>query len=151
MKAWRQHRVTTEHSSSNIPIGIKSQRFFYSGVPNIKESVMAEGGKKASSKKSTERHNTDIREREYERRFAMLLATAWSDKAFMQRLLQEPQKCFEEFGLSVPEGRKVHVHVDTAQDLHIVIPDKPPAFDEAIVVEPANRCWKSSKCWNLCD
>lgn len=112
---------------------------------------MAESRKKAGSKKPDERHNSDIREREYERRFAMLLATAWSDKAFMQRLVQDPVKCFEEFGLTLPEGRKVHVHVDTANEMHIVIPEEPPAFDEAIEVEQARNCWKSSKCWNLCD
>lgn len=112
---------------------------------------MAESRKKAGSKKPNERHNSDIREREYERRFAMLLATAWSDKTFMQRLVQDPVKCFEEFGLTLPEGRKVHVHVDTANEMHIVIPEEPPAFDEAIEVEQARNCWKSSKCWNLCD
>jgi Nitrile hydratase, alpha chain len=98
-----------------------------------------------------EQYSADLREREYQRRFAMLLATAWRDQHFIQRLLKEPQKCFEEFGISLPKGRQVVVHIDTPERLNVVIPERPQAFDEAIRMEAADNCWKSSKCWNLCD
>jgi len=98
-----------------------------------------------------DKHNIDLREREYQRRFAMLLATAWRDQDFMQRLLNQPLECFEQFGITVPKDRRILVHVDTDKELHVVIPERPPAFDEAIEMDTADNCWKSSKCWNLCD
>jgi len=98
----------------------------------------------------TDEHKTGLREREYQRRYAMVLATAWRDKEFMQRLMREPRACFGEFGIVLPADREVVVHVDTDKEIHIVIPPRPPDFGEAIEME-ADDCWKSSKCWNLCD
>ena len=99
----------------------------------------------------TEAHNADLREREYQRRYAMLLATAWRDQEFMQRLREQPRECFKQFGITIPEDQNVHVHVDSDQELHIVIPARPPDFGEAIEIARVDDCWKSSKCWNLCD
>ena len=99
----------------------------------------------------TEKYNIDLREREYQRRFAMLLATAWKDEEFMSLLIKQPEACFKQFGITIPKGRRIVVHIDTDDESHIVIPEKPIEFDEAIEMDTADRCWKSSKCWNLCD
>jgi hypothetical protein len=107
--------------------------------------------KAEETKKFAEKYNVDLREREYQRRYAMLLATAWRDPDFMEKLLKEPMVCFEQFGIVVPQGRRIVVHVDTNEEVHVVIPARPPAFDEAIQMDAADNCWKSSKCWNLCD
>src|SRR5262245_43459881 len=98
-----------------------------------------------------EKHNDLARDREYQRRYAMLLATAWRDEGFMQRLQRDPVECFAEFGITVPNDKRLMVHVETPEELHVVIPQRPPEFDEAIKMETADNCWKSSKCWNLCD
>jgi hypothetical protein len=112
---------------------------------------MAKSKDPKKPKETAEKYNVDLREREYQRRFAMLLATAWRDPAFMQELLKNPLPCFEQFGISVPKDRKVVIHVDTEKEMHVVIPERPPAFGEAISMDTADNCWKSSKCWNLCD
>jgi hypothetical protein len=106
---------------------------------------------KEEPKKMAEKHNVDLREREYQRRFAMLLATAWRDPEFMKKVLSDPLPCFEQFGIRVPKGRKIVVHVDTDEEMHVVVPERPLAFDEAIEMATGDNCWKSSKCWNLCD
>jgi hypothetical protein len=104
----------------------------------------------ADKSRQQEEHGIDLREREYERRKAMVLATAWRDPEFMKRLTSEPRVCFGQFGIKLPENRTVIVHFDTETELHIVIPPKPPDFGDPLVMD-ADKCWKSSKCWNLCD
>lgn len=96
-------------------------------------------------------HNIDFREIEYKRRYAMLLATAWRDAEFMNRLIRQPKECLEEFGITVPKGKKISVHVDSDDEFHIVIPSAPPDFGEPIEMVADEKCWKSQKCWNLCD
>ena len=52
-----------------------------------------------------------------------LLAKAGKDKEFRARLLKNPKAALErEFGLTLTEGHEIHVHEETDQATHLVLP-----------------------------
>lgn len=62
-----------------------------------------------------------------------LRSRADEDAAFRTRLVDDPRGAIEEAtGLKVPEGFSVHVHEESATDLHLVLP---PAGGEISGVE----------------
>jgi hypothetical protein len=69
----------------------------------------------------------DPRREEAHRQWAQVVARAWSDDAFKQRLLTDPQAVLAEAGLPVPANLQVQVHEATPTHLHIVLPPPPPA------------------------
>jgi hypothetical protein len=71
----------------------------------------------------------------------------------MARLIEQPRASLEEFGIRLPDDRKIHIHLDTDRELHIVIPSRPPRFGEGIDMGGGmdSSKWSSGKCWNLCD
>ncbi len=66
---------------------------------------------------------------QYEERaqgFRRVVARAWSDAAFKQRLLADPKATLEAEGLPFPEGAEVHV-VETNNQLYYLPLPPPPA------------------------
>jgi len=59
------------------------------------------------------------------RRIAQMIARAWSDTEFKQRLLQQPNVVFTEYGISLPAGMKLQVVENTADTTYFVLPAKP--------------------------
>jgi hypothetical protein len=59
------------------------------------------------------------------RALAKVIARAWTDDTFRQWLHKDPVAALQDSGLKVPEGAKVHIHENTAKDVHVVIPTKP--------------------------
>ncbi len=59
-----------------------------------------------------------------------IVAWAWEDDAFKQRLLADPAAVLQEHGVRVPPGSKVQVIEDTAQVHHLTLPRKPDAVGE---------------------
>lgn len=54
---------------------------------------------------------------------------AMRDEAFRQRLLRDPKGALQEaFGATIPAGMTIHVHEETASDVHIVIPGAKGAY-----------------------
>jgi hypothetical protein len=54
-----------------------------------------------------------------------IMRRAMNDEAFRQELLSNPRYVLvQKLGISVPEGVKIHVHEDSASDLHLVLPVK---------------------------
>ena len=62
---------------------------------------------------------------EQAKQYGQLVARAWQDEAFKQRLLADPQAVLQEHGLPVPAGKTVRVVEDTADTMHLVLPPKP--------------------------
>lgn len=59
------------------------------------------------------------------RKYAELVAKAWSDEAFKTRLKADPAAVLRSMGMQVPEGMQVEVLESTPQKTFVVIPPKP--------------------------
>src|SRR3989442_1593129 len=57
--------------------------------------------------------------------WAKIVAKAWSDEVFKQRLLKNPEAVFQEYGLDTPEGVTFKIHENTNKVVHIALPTKP--------------------------
>jgi hypothetical protein len=65
---------------------------------------------------------------EHARQWGQVVARAWTDEGFKQRLLADPKAALAEQGLAVPAGVAVQVHEATPAVLHLVLP--PPPSDK---------------------
>jgi hypothetical protein len=54
-----------------------------------------------------------------------MVARAWTDDQFRQKLLQQPGEAFAEYELDVPAGQQLRVVEDTPQVSHFVLPSRP--------------------------
>lgn len=61
----------------------------------------------------------------WERSFSQVVAQAWSDNDYRQRLLQDPEAVLGERGLTPPAGKQVRIVEDTEDTVHVVLPAKP--------------------------
>src|SRR5438094_7362867 len=66
-------------------------------------------------------------EQEQARRYGQVVAQAWRDPAYKQRLLADPVGVLREQGLAVPAGLQVRVVENTRQLVHLILPAKPEA------------------------
>ena len=51
-----------------------------------------------------------------------ILKQTQGDEAFAARLKDDPAAVLTEHGIAVPEGITVHVHENTATDVHLILP-----------------------------
>lgn len=56
---------------------------------------------------------------------ARVVAKAWTDPEYKKRLLTNPAKVLKAEGVKTPKGAKVHLHENTAKEVHIVLPKRP--------------------------
>lgn len=70
-----------------------------------------------------------------ERAWSQLVAKAWTDEEFRDRLKNDPRAVLEEFGIEAPEGVEIQVVEDTPEVRHIVLPASPAGelADEELV------------------
>jgi hypothetical protein len=59
------------------------------------------------------------------RQLGQVLARAWQDEPFKQRLVADPRAVLREQGIVVPSGQAVRVVENTAETVHLVLPPKP--------------------------
>jgi len=59
-----------------------------------------------------------------------IIARAWRDEAFRQRLLTDPAAVLKEHKLEIPGGVQLRVLEDTDQVIHLVMPRKPALLGE---------------------
>ena len=62
---------------------------------------------------------------EQAKRYGQVVAKAWQDEAFKQRLLSDPQGALAEHGIEVPAGHEVRVVENSDNVTHVVLPAKP--------------------------
>src|SRR5262249_57099847 len=55
-----------------------------------------------------------------------VVARAWSDEAYKQRLLADPRAVLAEAGMAIPANLTMQVHEATPTHLHLVLPPPPP-------------------------
>ena len=63
------------------------------------------------------------------KQWGQVVARAWSDETYKQRLLSDPKAVLAEAGLAVPATLQVQVHEATPTHLHFVLPS-PPAGEK---------------------
>ncbi|MDD2923574.1 NHLP leader peptide family RiPP precursor [Rhodoferax sp.] len=59
-----------------------------------------------------------------------LIAKAWADEAFKQRLMADPVAVLRAEGLELPDGLSVKVLENTEQLYHLVLPPKPTELSD---------------------
>ncbi len=57
--------------------------------------------------------------------YSRVVAKAWSDEEFKQRLLADPKATLQAEGVTVPGGAEVHIMESTDQDVYFSLPAKP--------------------------
>jgi hypothetical protein len=68
----------------------------------------------------------DKKQREaFQKAWAKIIAKAWSDAAYKQRLLKDPTGVLKENGIKLPEGMSVRVNESTDKVIQLVLPKKP--------------------------
>jgi hypothetical protein len=87
-------------------------------------------------------------EQEHARMYGRLVAKAWNDEAFRQRLLAEPAVVLAEEGFEILPGRQVRVVEDTAEVSHLVLPPKPAEGD--LSEEQLAQVSAGLTCSNIC-
>ena len=62
---------------------------------------------------------------EWRKGYAKVVAKAWSDAAYKERLLRDPRAVLAEAGLEVSSSLEIAVVEDSADKRHLVLPAKP--------------------------
>ncbi|MCB0086459.1 MAG: NHLP leader peptide family RiPP precursor [Caldilineaceae bacterium] len=57
--------------------------------------------------------------------YQSIIARAWSDPEYKERLLRDPKTVLAEAGMQVPEHLNVQVHANTDNTLNLVLPNSP--------------------------
>ncbi len=61
----------------------------------------------------------------WQQQWGQVVAQAWSDDSYKQRLLADPAAVMAEQGLTPPASKQIRVLEDTDDTLHVVLPAKP--------------------------
>jgi hypothetical protein len=92
-------------------------------------------------------------QQELSRRYAKLIARAWSDAAFKAQLMSDPRSAFGEYNIQIPEGQKVKVVEDTGDTTHFILPPPPTSAADLhmqpLEFGPASAgpvAWACSRC-----
>jgi hypothetical protein len=91
---------------------------------------------------------------EWGKGYAKVVAQAWSDEAYKERLLRDPRSVLTEAGLAVPSSVEITVVEDSAEKRHLVLPPKPAeeeVTEEALAGVAAGGycdygCWCDTYC-----
>ena len=75
---------------------------------------------------------------------AQLIARAWQDDGFKQRLLTDPKAAVAEaVGIDVPSGIEIRVVEETPNTLYLVIPQNQTELsDEQLDAASGGFCWE---------
>jgi len=73
--------------------------------------------------------------------YQQLIAKCWADEAFKQRLLDNPAETLKAEGMALPEGVRVQVVENTAQDFTLVIPARPTELSDEELDGASGGAW----------
>jgi hypothetical protein len=67
---------------------------------------------------------------QFQKAWAQMIARAWADESFKQKLLRKPEEVFREYGFQFPKGMKIVENTPSAT--YLVLPSAPQGeFSEA--------------------
>ena len=69
--------------------------------------------------------NESNNQEEFSKKYAEVIAKAWSDEGFKKKLLENPNETLKEFGVPMPEGITFHIHENGSGTCHLILPKKP--------------------------
>ena len=69
--------------------------------------------------------NDSNHQEEFSKKYAEVIAKAWSDESFKKKLLENPNETLKEFGVPMPEGITFHIHENGSGTCHLILPEKP--------------------------
>jgi len=62
---------------------------------------------------------------EFQKIWAKVMAKAWSNPEFKERLLKDPKGVLESHGIEIPAGTQVEISENTSDRIHLSLPEKP--------------------------
>ena len=62
---------------------------------------------------------------EFQKKWAKVIAKAWSDPAFKKKLMHHPEETLAAEGLALPKGVHVEMHESTDKIVHLNLPERP--------------------------
>ena len=68
--------------------------------------------------------NESNHQEEFSKKYAEVIAKAWSDESFKKKLLENPNETLKEFGVPMPEGITFHIHENGSGTCHLILPKK---------------------------
>lgn len=57
--------------------------------------------------------------------WSKIIRKIWDDPTQKEALLQDPRAVLKENGIEIPENIQIHLHENTENSLHFVLPQKP--------------------------
>src|SRR5262245_14409343 len=72
----------------------------------------------------------DQERQEQAKQWGRVVARAWSDEPFKQRLLRDPRAALTEIGVPVPPGLELEVHESTRTHVVLVLPPPPQGLED---------------------
>ncbi|MBS0650972.1 MAG: NHLP leader peptide family RiPP precursor [Verrucomicrobia bacterium] len=61
----------------------------------------------------------------FHKAWSKMIAKAWTDPAYKEKLLKNPLALFKEEGIQVPEGIQLKIEENTDKIVHLSLPQKP--------------------------
>jgi hypothetical protein len=74
---------------------------------------------------------------EQSKQYAQIVARAWQDDAFRQRLVGSPNAVFEEYGISVPSGVTIRMLENTSDLYYLALPARPVELNDEMLDQVA--------------
>jgi len=62
---------------------------------------------------------------QFQKTYGKIVAKAWADEGFKQRLLSDPTTVLKEHGIDIPEGVEFKVVEQSRNLIHLILPPKP--------------------------
>jgi hypothetical protein len=66
----------------------------------------------------------------WQQAWGQVVAQAWSDDGYRQRLLSDPAAALQAQGLSVPAGKQIRIIEDTDDTVHVILPARPTELSD---------------------
>lgn len=73
--------------------------------------------------------------KELNKKYAKLIARAWSDESFKKELLADPRTVLAAHGITVPEGVNLQVLEEKENTRYLILPAVPDGFPPAVMEE----------------
>lgn len=79
-------------------------------------------------------------------RHQKIIAQAWKDSSYKQKLLSQPDAVLKDAGLEVPEGAAIEVKEETSGQTFLLLPMAPKALTDEQLDAVAGAGWVCSTC-----
>ena len=88
-------------------------------------------------------------EAEFQKKWAKVIAKAWSDPAFKKKLMHHPNETLMAEGLGLPKGVHVEIHESTSKVVHLNLPQRPEGevSEETLLQIAAGATAGGCACW----